>query len=453
METAAEQSDLAARSSAPPRTGTAPVDEVPPANKLLAFGLQHVLVMYAGAIAVPILIGGVAKLPMDAIAMLISADLFACGIASVIQSAGLWKFGIRLPLMMGVTFAAVPPMTVMATDPAIGLTGLFGSVIAAGVVTIALAPLVGRMVALFPPVVTGTVITVTGINLVPVGINWMAGGAKVGDPLSLTISLIVLVTILAITRYARGFLRNIAVLLGILIGFAIASFAGKVDFSVLSRASWFEFVTPFHFGMPTFHLIPVVALSIVMIVVMVETTGMMLAVAEMVDKPVDQADVVRGLRVDGLGTLIGGIFNTFPYVTYSQNVGLVGVTGIKSRWVCVCAGAIMIVLALFPKLSTLFALIPHCVLGGAGVVMFGMVVATGIKVLVDVDYRHESGRNNLLIVAVSVCIGMVPLINPGLLAWLPHWLFPFTHSGIVLASVSALLLNLYFNGYRPRAMA
>ena len=214
--------------------------------------------------------------------MLISADLFACGIASVIQSAGLWKFGIRLPLMMGVTFAAVPPMTVMVADPAIGLTGLFGSVIAAGVVTIALAPLVGRMVNLFPPVVTGTVITVTGLNLVPVGIDWMAGSARVGDPLSLLISLVVLVAILAITRYARGFLRNIAVLLGILIGFAIAAGAGKVDFTVLARASWFEFVTPFHFGMPTFHLMPVMALSIVMIVVMVETTGMMLAVAEMV---------------------------------------------------------------------------------------------------------------------------------------------------------------------------
>jgi uric acid transporter len=434
--------------------GVAPVDEVLPVNKLFVFGLQHVLVMYAGAIAVPILIGGVAKLPMDAIALLISADLFASGIASIIQSVGFWKFGIRLPLMMGVTFAAVPPMIVMVADPGVGLTGLFGSIIAAGVVTILLAPLVGRMVKLFPPVVTGTVITVTGVNLIPVGINWMAGGAKggaVGEPVNLLISLVVLASIMVITKYARGFLRNVAVLLGIAIGFALAAGLGKVDFSAIARANWFELVIPFHFGVPQFHIPAVIALSIVMVVVMVETTGMMLAVAEMVGKKVSAADVTRGLRVDGLGTLIGGIFNTFPYVTYSQNVGLVGVTGIKSRWVCAMAGLLMVILALFPKLSMMFALIPQFVLGGAGIVMFGMVVATGVKVLVEVDYKHEGGRHNLLIVAVSVCIGMVPMINPGLLSQLPQWMSAFTHSGIVLAAITALSLNLWFNGYGGKA--
>ncbi len=430
------------------------VDEIVAPEKLFVFGLQHVLVMYAGAIAVPILIGTAAKLSADQIAFLISADLFVCGVASFIQSVGIWKFGIRLPLMMGVTFAAVPPMLVMVQNPNLGLQGMFGAIIVAGVVAMLMAPVVGRLVRLFPPVVTGTVITVTGLNLIPVGVNWIAGrGEAAGSLSNLAISVFVLSIIIAITKYARGFLRNIAVLVGIAGGFLVSTMLGLVDFSRLGDAAWLAMITPFHFGWPIFDVGSILALSIIMVVVMIETTGMMLAVAEMVGKKVGTEDVTRGLRVDGLGTFIGGIFNTFPYVTYSQNVGLVGVTGIKSRWVCACAGAIMVVLALFPKLSMLFALIPQSVLGGAGIVMFGMVVATGIQVLAGVDYKGTSGRNNLFIVAVSVVIGLMPMVNGKVFSRLPEWLSPFTHSGIVLAALAALLLNLYLNGLPTSAVS
>lgn len=430
------------------------VDEIVVPGKLLVFGLQHVLVMYAGAIAVPILIGTAAKLPADQIAFLISADLFVCGVASFIQSVGIWKFGIRLPLMMGVTFAAVPPMLVMINNPNIGLQGMFGAIIVSVLVAMLMAPVVGRLVRLFPPVVTGTVITVTGLNLIPVGVNWIAGrGESAGSLSNLAISAFVLAIIIVITKYARGFLRNIAVLVGIAGGFLASTSLGLVDFSRLGDAAWLAMITPFHFGLPTFDIGSILALSIIMVVVMIETTGMMLAVAEMVGKKVGTEDVTRGLRVDGLGTFIGGIFNTFPYVTYSQNVGLVGVTGVKSRWVCACAGVIMVVLALFPKLSMLFALIPQSVLGGAGIVMFGMVVATGINVLAGVDYKGLSGRNNLFIVAVSVVIGLMPMVNGKVFSRLPEWLSPFTHSGIVLAAITALILNLYLNGYPKPAVS
>lgn len=431
----------------------APVDEVLPTKRLFPLGLQHVLVMYAGAIAVPILIGGAAKLSQEEIALLISADLFVCGIASLIQSVGVWKFGIRLPLMMGVTFAAVPPMIAMVSNPSVGLLGMFGAIIAAGLITILLAPLVGRMVRYFPPLVTGTVILVTGLNLIPVGINWIAGrGEDAGNPTNLGISVLVLVTIIGISRYAKGFMRSISVLGGIAVGFLAAIAAGKVDFSKVNNLPWIEFIKPFHFGWPTFDPGSVLALSIIMIIVMVETTGMMLAVAEMVGKKVNADDITRGLRVDGLGTLIGGIFNTFPYVTYSQNVGLVGVTGVKSRWVCAMAGAIMMVLALFPKLAIVFALVPQSVLGGAGIVMFGMVVATGIKVLASVDYSNKDGaQNNLITVAISIVIGLIPLLNAKVFSQLPSWMSAFTHSGIVLAAISVLLLNLYFNGGKSSA--
>lgn len=379
----------------------AAVDEVLVPGKMFVFGLQHVLVMYAGAIAVPILIGTAAKLPAHQIAFLISADLFICGVASFIQSAGIWKFGIRLPLMMGVTFAAVPPMLVMVNNPNIGLQGMFGSIIVAGLVAMLVAPVVGKLVRLFPPVVTGTVITVTGLNLIPVGVNWISGrGENAGSLSNLAISALVLAVIIVITKYGRGFLRNVAVLVGIAVGFLVATSLGMVDFSRLNDAAWIALVTPFHFGLPTFDLGSILALSIIMVVVMIETTGMMLAVAEMVGKKISTEDVTRGLRVDGLGTFIGGIFNTFPYVTFSQNVG--------------------------------------------------MVVATGINVLANVDYKQGSGRNNLFIVAVSVVIGMMPMVNNKVFSQLPEWLSPFTHSGIVLSAITALVLNLYLNGV-PKA--
>jgi len=183
---------------------------------------------------------------------------------------------------------------------------------------------------------------------------------------------------------------------------------------------------------------------LVMVVVMIESTGMFLALGEMTHKPVDQADLSRGLRTDGLGTLIGGIFNTFPYTSFSQNVGLVGVTGVRSRFVCVAAGVVLIVLGLVPKMAALVESLPTFVLGGAGLVMFGMVAATGMRILGSVDFTHN--RNNLFIVAVSLGMGMIPLVAPNFKQWMSHTWHPLIESGILLASLSAVLLNLLFNG-------
>jgi uric acid transporter len=177
---------------------------------------------------------------------------------------------------------------------------------------------------------------------------------------------------------------------------------------------------------------------------MIESTGMFLALGEMTGRPVDQPALARGLRTDGLGTLIGGIFNTFPYTSFSQNVGLVGVTGVRSRFVCVAGGIILIVLGLLPKMAALVESLPTVVLGGAGLVMFGMVAATGIRILANVDFK--TNRNNLFIVAVSIGIGMIPLIAPNFKQWMPQGIHPLIESGILLSSISAVVLNLFFNG-------
>jgi len=428
-----------------------PVDAVPPAPRLLALSLQHVLVMYAGAVAVPLIIGRAAKLPPEQVALLVNADLFACGIATLIQSVGVGPFGIRLPIMMGVTFAAVAPMVAMVTNPSLGLLGIFGAAIAAGLITILIAPFISRLLPLFPPVVTGTIILMIGISLMRVGVNWAAGAPAptlpgYGDPIHLGVALAVLLLILAITKYGRGFVGNIAVLIGIVAGCVLAWAIGKMGFAKVASASWFGLITPFSFGMPTFDLVAIITMTIVMIVVMIESTGMFLAVGEMTGRPVDTPALTRGLRTDGLATIIGGVFNTFPYTSYSQNVGLVGVTGVRSRWVCALGGVIMLAMGLIPKLGALVDSVPLFVLGGAGIVMFGMVAATGIRILTAVDFAGQ--RNNLFIVAIAIGFGMIPLVAPQFFKNMPHALAPILESGILLAAIVAVLLNLYFNGMR-----
>jgi len=445
-----------------------PVDEVLPVPRLLALGLQHVLVMYAGAIAVPLIVGRALKLPPEDVAFLISADLFACGLATLVQCIGFPGVGIRLPVMMGVTFASVGPMLSMAAAPDIGLLGIYGSVIAAGLFGIIVAPFVSRLLPLFPPVVTGSIILIIGISLMRVGINWAGGGLPTltrtvdgvagsfpnpayGQLQGLGISLFVLLFILGLIKWGSGFLANVSVLLGIIAGTVLASILGVMHFDKVTAAPWGALIVPFRFGMPQFHLVPVITMCVVMIVVMIESLGMFLALGDITGKAVGREALSRGLRADGVGTLLGGIFNTFPYTSFSQNVGLVSVTAVRSRWVTITGGGIMLVLGLLPKLAALVEAVPLVVLGGAGLVMFGMVAATGARILTSVDFRNN--RYNLFIVAISIGFGLIPLAAPGLFRNLPHDLQPLLESGILLCAIVSVLLNAFFNGLSGGAAA
>ncbi|MGJ5179282.1 nucleobase:cation symporter-2 family protein [Bradyrhizobium oligotrophicum] len=438
-----------------------PVDEMLPVPKLLPLGLQHVLVMYAGAVAVPLIIGRALKLPPEDVAFLISADLFACGLATLVQCIGFPGVGIRLPVMMGVTFASVGPMLSMAASPEIGLLGIYGSVIAAGLFGIIVAPFVSRLLPLFPPVVTGTIILIIGISLMRVGINWAGGGlptlTKVVDGVpgafpnpnygqlqGLGIALFVLLFILGLIKWGTGFLANVSVLLGIVAGAVLATMLDVMHFDKVAAAPWGALVIPFKFGIPQFQFVPIMTMCIVMIVVMIESLGMFLALGEITGKTVDREALSRGLRADGVGTLLGGIFNTFPYTSFSQNVGLVSVTGVRTRWVTITGGGIMLLLGLLPKMAALVEAVPQVVLGGAGLVMFGMVAATGARILANVDFK--TNRFNLFIVAISVGFGLIPLVAPRFFHNLPKDLQPLLESGILLCAVVAVLLNAFFNG-------
>lgn len=465
-----------------------PVDEKLPAPRLAALGIQHVLVMYAGAVAVPLIVGRALKLTPEQVALLISADLFCCGLVTLIQSFGVTRwFGIKLPVMMGVTFAAVGPMVAFANAmPGVdGARAIFGAIIGAGIVSIVIAPMVSKLLRFFPPVVTGTIITIIGVSLMRVGVGWAMGGpaflaqrtdvpklvemvdkakataAAASAPIQLgpipmvnnasygaldnmAIAAAVLAFILLLVKYSKGFVANISVLLGIIGGCVVAAALGKMTFEKVAKANWFDVVTPFAFGMPTFDWVMIATMVLVMIVVMIESTGMFLALSDITGKKIGQPELAAGLRTDGVGTLIGGIFNTFPYTSFSQNVGLVGVTGVRSRYVCVAGGLIMIVLGLLPKMAAFVEAIPQFVLGGAGLVMFGMVAATGIRILSTVDYKGN--RNNLYIVALAIGFGLIPLVAPRWMQQMAHGLHPLLESGILLTSVAAVVLNLFFNG-------
>ena len=427
-----------------------PVNEWLPPLRLLILAFQHVFVMYAGAVAVPLIIGGAFHLPKDQIAFLVSSDMFCCGIATLLQSIGIGRFGIRMPVIMAVTFAAVGPMIAMSTNPELGIRAIYGSTIAAGIIGLILAPMVGRILRFFPPIVSGIVITAIGLNIVPVGIDWAAGG--VGNPdfgslRYLGTALAVLIFIMVVTKYAKGFLANIAVLLGISFGFIIALLLGNVSFGDIAHANWFGMILPFHFGLPTFDPVAIATMTVVMLITFIESTGMFLALGTITETPVGPSRLTSGLLVDSLGTVIGGVFNSFPHTSFSQNIGLVGITGIKSRWVTAVVGGILLVMGLIPKMSFVVASIPQFVLGGAGIVMFGMVMATGIRILADVDYVHN--RHNSYIVAISIGICLIPVVSTQFFQHMPAAVGPLLKSGIFLAAVSAVVLNLWFNGATP----
>ncbi|KJR48905.1 Xanthine permease [Desulfosporosinus sp. I2] len=425
--------------------GVAPVDEMLPAGKLFLYGLQHVLAMYAGAVAVPLIIAGAAGLNQAQTAFLINADLFTCGIATLLQTLGIWKIGIKIPVIQGVTFAAVTPMVIMAKQG--GLTMIFGSVIVAGLFTFLMAPFFSKLIRFFPPIVTGSIITIIGVSLLPVGVNWAAGGVgnkNFGSLTFIAVATIVLLAILLINKLFKGFVSHIAVLLGLVVGLIVAMPLGLVNFSGVASAPWIGIDTPFFYGFPTFDLGSIIAMILVMLVVMVESTGDFLAIGEMVGKKIGEKELTAGLRADGLATALGGIFNAFPYTAFAQNVGLVGLTGVKSRFVVATSGVILVVMGLFPKLATIIASLPNAVLGGAGIAMFGIVAASGIKTLAKVDF--EKNVNNIFIVAISIGIGLIPVVVPNFFQHFPAWSQTIMHSGITLGSITAIVLNAFFNG-------
>ncbi|MGI8531484.1 MAG: nucleobase:cation symporter-2 family protein [Geodermatophilaceae bacterium] len=424
-----------------------PVDEVLPPAQMTLYGLQHVLSMYAGVVAVPLIIGGALGLSVTQITYLLSAGLFMSGLATLLQTLGVWKIGARQPIVQGTSFAAVATMLAIGTEQGgtAGLRDIYGALIIAGIVGFLLAPVFTQLLRLFPPVVTGTVITVIGVSLLPVAFRWAGGGvgsADFGAPKNIGLAALTLAIILLIYRFLPGFFSRVAILLGLVIGTLIAIPLGATDLARIGDAQVFQLTEPFHFGVPTFGVAAALSMLIVMLVIMTETTADILAIGEVVGRPADRDTVTAGLRADMLSTSVAGVFNGFSVSAFAQNVGLVAITGIKSRFVVAVGGVILLLLGLFPVLGALAAVVPLPVLGGAGLALFGTVAASGIRTLSTVDY---DGNANLVIVAVALGMGIIPISVPEFYADFPRWFQVVFDSGISAAALTAVLLNAVFN--------
>ena len=429
------------------------------------------MAFYAGAVVVPILLAGAIGLNQEQLIHLINADLFTCGIASILQTVGVWKIGVRLPLLQGVTFTAVSPMIIIGLDNGGGADSLpfiYGAVIVAGIFQLLIAPYFSKLVRFFPPVVTGTVITIIGITLIPVAAYDAGGGQfalynpdlvpenmQFGSATNLALAFFTIIVILLLTRLGRGFISTVAVLVGLVVGTVVAAFVsngsgGQVaEFGSVNDADWVGFTGPFYFGLPEFSLVPILLMIVVMMITAVETTGDVYATGQIVEKPISKSDIAAALRADGVATFLGGIMNSFPYTCFAENVGLVRLTRVKSRWVVATAGLIMILLGLLPKAGALVSSIPPCVLGGAALVMFGTVAAVGIQTLGRVDFHNH---RNVVVVAVSIGMAMIPVALPQnadnqsvFLTSFPDNVQAFLNSGITVGSVTAILLNLLLN--------
>lgn len=420
--------------------------------KTFSLGLQHVLAMYAGAVVVPLIVSNALGFTQEQLTYLIAIDLLACGVATLLQVWGNKYFGVGLPVMLGCAFQAVSPMILIGMNS--GVSAIYGAIIASGLFVLIFSGIFGKLIRLFPPVVTGSVVTIIGLTLIPVAFHDLGGGQgseDFGSGVNLMLGFGVLLFIILMTRFTTGFIRSISVLIGLLVGTIAAGFMGEVNFAPIRDASWFHVVQPFYFGTPTFEIVPILTMILVAIVSVAESTGVFMALGKILDKDLSSKDLARGYRAEGLAIVLGGIFNSFPYTTYSQNVGLVQMTRVKTRDVIVVAGGILVVIGFVPKIAALAQLVPGAVLGGAMVALFGMVVSSGIRIIgsqVDLN-RHE----NLFVIACSVGMGLGVTVVPELFAGAPDWAQIMLGNGIIAGSFTAIFMNLLFNGLGTKETA
>ncbi|HGH8251239.1 TPA: nucleobase:cation symporter-2 family protein [Streptococcus pyogenes] len=404
-------------------------------------GLQHVLSMYAGSILVPIMIAGALGYSARELTYLISTDIFMCGVATFLQLKLTKHTGVGLPVVLGCAFQSVAPLSIIGAQQGSG--AMFGALIASGIYVILVAGIFSKIARFFPPIVTGSVITVIGLSLVGVAMGNMGDNVKEPTAQSMMLSLLTIVIILLVQKFTKGFVKSISILIGLVAGTLVSAMMGLVDTTPVVEASWIHVPTPFYFGMPTFEITSIVMMCIIATVSMVESTGVYLALSDLTNDQLDEKCLRNGYRSEGIAVFLGGLFNTFPYTGFSQNVGLVQISGIKTRRPIYYAAGILVVIGLLPKFGAMAQMIPSPVLGGAMLVLFGMVALQGMQMLNRVDFQKN--EYNFIIAAVSISAGL-GFNGTNLFASLPETAQMFLTNGIVIATLTSVVLNLVLNG-------
>lgn len=415
------------------------VDDTPPMREAIPLGMQHVLVMMASNVSIPIILATAIGATTGETAFLVQVAMLVAGLTTLLQTIGIGPIGARLPVVQGTSFGFLVVSIPLAQQ--YGISAVFGGAIFAGVVQVVLGLSLRWLKTLFPPLVSGIVVLVIGIGLLPTGITLFGGGAgsdDFGSWQNLALASFVLLVILLSYRYGRGLLGSAAVLVGIVAGYLVAAATGRIDFTDIGEAAWFAVPRPFEFGL-SFPAAALVAMGAMAIATSVETIGDLAALTKGgANRDVTDRELSGGVMADGVGTAFASVFSALPNTTFSQNVGLVALTGVMSRHVVTIGAGFLILGGFFPKLATVIAVMPSAVIGGAAVVMFGMVLAAGIKLIAAASLD----RHDLLVVAVSVGLGQGLALVPDVVAATPENLRVLLITGIVPAAFLAVVMNL-----------
>lgn len=419
-----------------------PVDAIPPAGRLAALGLQHLVIMYAGAIAPPFVIGTSLGLSGGDIAQLVSANTIFAGLGTILTTIGLWRIGSRFPIVLGPSANTIGPLILIGKN--YGLVTMWSGCIMTGAAMVICAPIIGRLRRFFPPVVMGTMLALIGIMLIPIGVrlvtNFKPNEAVSARDLVMAAGTIAITALLMRLLPAR--LRQASILLGLIATTVVALALGEADFSRVFQGDLIGLSLPASFGQFDFNVGASSAVIILMVVLMFEVLPQLVAVGEMVGREATGETVTGGIYADGLTTLVGGVFGAFPLVTFSQNIGVLGLTATRSRYVTTATGASLVLLGLFPPLGRLVAAIPGPIIGGVALVMFTAIGVVGIKILTRVDFNQPQ---NLFIVATSLGIGLIPMVAPAFYSAWPQHLRTIFDSPVGAGLICAVLLNLLFN--------
>ena len=414
------------------------VNDNPSLAKKILFGIQHIFAAFGGIIVVPLVIASALGLDAKTTTTLISATILASGLATIIQAKGVGKVGSRVACIMGTDFTFVSPS--ISVGSVLGLPGIIGATILGAFLEILLSFFIKPLMKFFPPLVTGTVVCLIGLTLLPVAIDWAAGGsgaADYGDLKNIGVAAFVLVVTLILNRSKKGIISSASILIGMVIGYIVCIPLGMVDFNEVKEASWISIPRIFEYGV-TFDFKALIAFLPAYFVTTIETVGCLKAVGESSNIEMKEEQIGAGVLADGVGSIIGGIVGSFPNTSFSQNVGVISLTKVASKYVAVMAGIILVTLGFLPKIAALVTQIPQPVLGGVGIVMFGTVAATGIKTLSKVKLTER----NLLIIAISIGLGLGVTFRPDFIAKLPESIKMVFSSGISLGTIAALVLNL-----------
>lgn len=406
--------------------------------KKILFGFQHIFAAFGGIIVVPLVISTALGFDTKTTTALISASILASGLATIIQARGIGKVGSRVACIMGTDFTFVSPA--ISVGSVVGLPGIIGATILGSLFEIILSFFIKPLMKFFPPLVTGTVVTLIGLTLLPVSIDWAAGGVGAADYGSLKnvlIAMFVLVITLILNNYGKGIISSASILIGIVIGYIVCIPMGLVDFTAIKEASFFSFPRILEFGV-TFDIKSVIAFIPAYFVATIGTVGCIKAIEETSNISGDDKRVAGGVLADGVGSALGGFLGSCPNTSFTQNIGIISLTKVASRHVAVMAGILLVILGFLPKISAIITAIPSPVLGGVGIMMFGTVAAAGIRTLSNVKLTER----NLLIIAISMGLGLGVTFRPEVISQLPESLKMIFSSGISTGTIVALILNI-----------